>query len=157
MYPKVFPRRANTVSEALTIILKSHGRTAAEYTLKFCKTSMSYLSFRQKGKIHEAGALRTKRREKYFQRLCDKHLQTEHPTGPSTCKPGLASSHFSEQEARALDAEANCPGTAANRGLSWYSTPVSASLWQGPSLTLFIALLQQRLTNWTQPRKTKEL
>lgn len=107
--------------------------------------------------MREAGALRAKRREKDFQPVRDRHLQLEHPSGPSTCKPSLASSHFPEQEAKSLNGEANCPGTATHHCLSWDSAPVSASLWQGSRLTLFIALLRRRLTNWTQPRKTKEL
>lgn len=126
--------------------------------LNFVKHQMSYLSFRQKGKIHEAGASRAERREKYFQLVHDRHLHLEHPIGPPIhlqARPGFFP--FSRAGSQVSEWEANCPGRATNHCLSWDSTPVSASLWQGSRLTLFIALLQQRLTNWTQPRKTKEL
>ena len=43
------------------------GITFTPKCLNFVKHQMSYLSFRQKGKIHEAGASRAERREKYFQ------------------------------------------------------------------------------------------
>lgn len=59
---------------------------------------MSYWSFREKGKIHEVGALRTTRGEKVknllFQWVCAKHFQIQQPI-----QSPAHSSHSSEQKA----------------------------------------------------------
>lgn len=159
MYPKVFQRRAGIVSEALNnYFWKVTVEEQQNIHWIFFKYQISCWSFRQKGKIHEVGVLRTKRRGKYLQLVCDRHCQTEHLIQSSTCKPGLGSSHLPDQETRPQEAEENCPRAAARPCLIWNSTPVSALLWQGPCLTIFIALLHQGLTNWTQPSlETKEL
>lgn len=116
--------------------------------LNFLQHQMSYWSFRQRGKMQEVGALRTLREggntaNGYVTGIFRYSSPVNHPPARQAC----GSSHFPDQEARSPNEAATCLKGAANHRLSW----------QGSRLTIFIALLQQGLKNWTQPRKTKEL
>lgn len=115
------------------LFLKSPSGMAAEFTLKCFKHWLSYWSFRQKGKIHEVGALRAKEREETLSPGTRQTLPEERPRQWPTCKPGLVSPHFADQDTRPQEEEARCLRAAADHPLSWDSTLASAS---GLRLTL---------------------
>lgn len=157
MYPKVFQRRASIVSEALNnYFWKVTVEEQQNIHWFFFKYQISCWSFRQKGKIHEVGVLRTKRRGKYLQLVCDRHCQSisfNHPLASQAWGLPIFQTRKPDLKRRKQIAQGQ-PLVPAWAGIQ----PVSALLWQGPCLTIFIALLHQGLTNWTQPSlETKEL
>lgn len=122
----------------LALFLKSHNGTGAGCTLKFFKTSNVILIMQREDNTRSRIFIEElTEKGTCCQLVCDRHFQIEPPSPSSLCKPRLGSPHFPDEETRCQNEEATYLKAATDYHLSGGSTPVSASLWQGPRLTNF--------------------